>query len=375
MNMNACMNACMNAYMSTKLHNRLHTPAAMNPPATRGLAFKTESRSTPWVLKCMGLMASVALVGGQLSMASAQTSGDFPAKPIKLVVGYSAGGPTDVIARIVAIDLANSLGQAVLIDNKLGANGNIATESVAAAPADGYTLLVNTLSLNVNAIVGQGRVKYDPVRDFAPITLAVALPQYLIVGYNSPYKTVTDLVAKAKTKTEAVSFGSAGNGGSAHLSAALLETMTQSKMLHVPFKGNAPAMTEVMSGRVDFMFYPMIGVIEHETQKQIRILAVTTPKRYPDVPNVPTMTESGFPGFDEYVGPVGFVAPNGTPTAVLDKLSTAIRATLLKPAIEQKLKGLGGVVVASSPTEYKLWLKEDHARWSQLIKTASIKDE
>ena len=348
---------------------------ALNHPTPKNQHFKPSRVHFSWGLKAFALLAIVLVQWSQIPKASAQTPGEFPMKPIKLVVGYSAGGPTDVIARIVGIDLASSLGQAVLIENKLGANGNIATESVAAAPPDGYTLLVNTLSLNVNAIVGQGRVKYDPVKDFSPITLAVALPQYLIVGYSSPYKTVADLVAKAKTQAEAVSFGSAGNGGSAHLSAALLETMTQSKMLHVPFKGNAPAMTEVMSGRVDFMFYPMIGVTEHEAQKQIRILAVTTPKRYPDVPNVPTMTEAGFPGFDEYVGPVGFVAPNGTPSGVLDKLAFAIRATLHKPAIEQKLKGLGGVVVASSPAEYKLWLKEDHARWSQLIKTAGIKDE
>lgn len=306
-------------------------------------------------------------------LSVAQT--EFPTKPIKFVVGYSAGGPTDVIARIVGIDLANTLGQPILIDNRLGANGNIATEYAAASPADGYTLLVNTLSLNVNAIMSQGRVKYDPVKDFAPITLAVALPQYLIVGYDSPYKTVADLIAKAKIAPENVSFGSAGAGGSAHLSASLLALRTQTKMLHVPFKGNAPAMTEVMAGRVDFMFYPMVGVIEHEAQKQIRILAATTSKRTLEAPNVPTMAEVGFPGFEEYVGPVGFVAPAGTPSVILEKLAASIRSTLTKPVIEQKLKQLGSVVVASSPNEYKQWLKEDYSRWAQLIKTADIKEQ
>ena len=146
-------------------------------------------------------------------------------------------------------------------------------------------------------------------------------------------------------------------------------------MLHVPFKGNAPAMTEVMAGRVDFMFYPMIGVGEREAQKQIRILASTTAKRHPDTPQVPTMAELGFPGFEEYVGPVGFVAPAGTPQPILDKLAAAIRGTLTKPAIEQRLKQLGSVVVASSPSEYRQWLKDDHARWAQLIRTAHIKDQ
>lgn len=310
-----------------------------------------------------------------LLASPAHAQADYPNKPVKLVVGYSAGGPTDVIARLVAQDMGAALGQPVVVENRVGANGNIATESVAASAPDGYTLLVNTLSLNVNAILGQGRVKYDPAKDFAPISLAVALPQYLVVGYDSPYKTLADLVAKAKSAPQAVSYGSAGGGGSAHLAAALLATRTQTNMLHVPFKGNAPALTEVMAGRVDFMFYPMIGVVEREAQKQIRILAVTTAKRYPDTPHVPTMAESGFPGFEEYVGPVGFVAPAGTPPVVLEKLASAIRSTLTKPAIEQKLRQLGSVVVASSPSDYRNWLKEDHARWTQLIKTANIKDQ
>ncbi len=327
-------------------------------------------------MKTTHLIKRAFLIGSVLIGAlSAQAQSDYPNKPIKWIVGYSTGGPTDVIARIVSQDVSATLGQAILIENRLGANGNIATESVAQSPADGYTLLVNTLALNVNAILAQGRVKYDPVKDFSPITLAVALPQYLIVGYNSRFKTLADLVQKAKSQPEALSYGSAGNGGSAHLAAALLESRTQSKMLHVPFKGNAPAMTEVMAGRVDFMFYPMIGVVEHEVQKQIRILAVTTPKRYVDTPHVPTMAESGFPGFEEYVGPVGFVAPAGTPQVILDKLSTAIRASLTKPSIEQKLRQLGSIVVASTPTEYKQWLKDDYARWNQLIKAADIKDQ
>jgi tripartite-type tricarboxylate transporter receptor subunit TctC len=299
---------------------------------------------------------------------------DYPQKPIKFVVGYSTGGPTDVIARLVAQDVSTTLGQPVVIENRVGANGNIATESVAAAAADGYTILVNTLSLNVNAILGQGRVKYDPTRDFSPISLAVALPMYLIVGHDSPYKSLGDLLTKAKSAPQAISYGSAGAGGSAHLVAELLAVRSHSQMLHVPFKGNAPAMTEVMAGRVDFMFYPMIGVTEREEQKQIRILASTTAKRLTDTPQVPTMAELGFPGFEEYVGPVGFVAPAGTPQAIVDKLASAIRSTLNKPAIEQRLKKLGGVVVASSPNEYRQWLKDDHARWTQLIKAANIKD-
>lgn len=300
---------------------------------------------------------------------------DFPSKPIRFVVGYAAGGPTDVIARIVGQDVQTALGQTVVIENKSGANGNIATEEVARMPADGYTLIVNTLSHNVNAILGAGKVKYDPMRDFAPVSLAVVLPQVIVVGADSRFASVGDLVKAARAKPGEVTFGSAGNGGSAHLSAALLEQRGGLKMNHIPFRGNGPALTEVMAGRVDFMFYPMIGVAERVAQKQLKVIAVTTKQHHPDFPGVPTMAEAGFPGFEDYIGPVGFLAPANTPAPVIDKLATAIRATLAKPAIQEKLRGLGAVVVGSSPADYREWLKQDHARWAQLIKDAGVKAE
>ena len=317
------------------------------------------------------IAAAFILIAG--SLAQSALAQNFPTRPIKLVVGYAAGGPTDVIARLVGQDVGTALGQTFVVENKTGANGNIATESVARAPADGYTLIVNTLSHNVNALLNP--VKYDPVKDFTPISLAVILPQLLVVGSPSRFDSVAALVTAAKASPGTVSFGSAGGGGSAHLAAALLEQRSATKMNHIPFRGNAPALTEVMSGRVDFMFYPMIGVADFVAQKQLRVLAVTTAKRHPDFPNVPTMAEAGFAGFEDYVGPVGFLAPAGTPAAVVTKLSTAIRAALAKPAIESRLRGLGAVVVGSTPDEYRAWLKHDHERWAQLIKTANIKAE
>jgi tripartite-type tricarboxylate transporter receptor subunit TctC len=316
-----------------------------------------------------------ALIGLTLAwgLTGAHAQGDYPNRPVKLVVGYAAGGPTDVIARIVALELTPLLGQAVVVENRSGANGNIGTESVAHAPADGYTLLVNTLSLNVNPLLSPGRVKYDPVKDFEPINLSVVLPQYVVVGKDAPFKTMADIISKAKASPGAVSYGSSGTGGSAHLSAELLATQSGTQMNHVPFRGNGPALTEVMAGRVDFMFYPMIGVADYVAQNRLRILAVTTAKRHPDTPDVPTMAESGYPGFEEYVGPVGFVAPAGTPAPVLEKLSAAIHTVLSKPAIAQRLRGLGAVVVSLGPKEYRAWLKDDHDRWAQLIKQAGIK--
>ncbi len=315
---------------------------------------------------CLSLLAALTLPA---------TAQDYPSKPIRLVVGYAAGGPTDVIARLVAQDLQTSLGQTVVVDNKSGANGNIATEEVARAPADGYTIIVNTLSHNVNALLLAGKVKYDPAKSFAPVSLAVVLPQVLVVGPDSKYATVADLLKAAKAQPGTVSYGSAGNGGSAHLSAALLEVRGGAKMNHIPFRGNAPALTEVMAGRVDTMFYPMIGVADRVTAKQLKVIGITTKQRHADFPGVPTMAEAGFPGFEEYIGPVGFLAPANTPAPVLSKLSTAIRATLAKPAIQEKLRGLGAVVVGSSPDEYRDWLRKDHERWAQLIKDAGVTAE
>lgn len=319
---------------------------------------------------CIAAASIVAAFGTGSALAQ-----DYPTRPIKFVVGYAAGGPTDVIARLVAQDVTASLGQPVIVENRAGANGNIGTEAVARSPADGYTLIVNTLSHNVNALLSPDKVKYDPVKDFAPVSLAVVLPQVVVVAHDSPLKSIADLVAKAKSSPGAVTYGSAGNGGSAHLAGALLEQRSGAQMLHVPFRGNAPALTEVMAGRVDFMFYPMIGVADLVAQKRVKVLAVTTPQPHPDYPDVPTMAQSGFPGFEDYVGPVGFLAPAGTPQPALDKLSTAIRASISKPATQDRLRTLGAVVVGSTPAEYQAWLKGDAERWGELIRTAKVKSE
>ncbi len=305
----------------------------------------------------------------------AATAQDFPIKPIKFMVGYAAGGPTDVIARIVGQEVSATLGQPVVVENRAGANGNIGTEAVARSAPDGYTLIVNTLSHNVNPLLNPGMAKYDPAKDFAPVSLAVVLPQLLVVSHDSPFQTLADLLKAAKADAGKVSYGSAGNGGSAHLSAELLAQRAGAKMTHVPFKGNGPALTEVMAGRVSYMFYPMIGVASHVADKKLRILGVTTEKRHPDFPGAPTMAEAGFPGFESYVGPVGFMAPAGTPAPALQKLSTAIRAALTKPEVRDRLRGLGAVVVGSSPDEYREWLKGDAQRWSQLIAAAQIKGD
>jgi tripartite-type tricarboxylate transporter receptor subunit TctC len=305
--------------------------------------------------------------------AHAQT---FPNKPVKLVVGFSAGGPTDVIARILAQDMTASFGQPVVVENKAGAASMIATQEVKRSAADGYTLYVTTLTHSVNAILHADKKPYDPIADFTPITLVCHLPLVMVAKGDSPFNTAADVVKAAKEKPGEISYASSGNGGSAHLAGALVEALTGTKMLHVPFKGNAPALTEVMTGRISFMFYPMVGIAEQVTQKRLKVLAVSTEKRHPDYPNVPTMSESGFPGFEEYTQGLGVVGPAGLPAPVVSRLNEAIRASLVKPDTREKLNKLGAITEGgSTPAEFRAWLAKDLERWARVIKAAGVKAE
>ena len=297
---------------------------------------------------------------------------DFPAKPLRLVIGYAAGGPTDVIGRLIAQDMAATLGQPVVVENKTGANGLIGTLEVKKAPADGYTVLVTTLSHNVNAILMADKKPYDPLKDFTPISLVAFLPMVMVTAADSSFNSVQDVINAARARPEAISYGSAGNGGSAHLAGALLATLTHTQMTHVPFRGNAPALTEVMAGRVSFMFYPMVGITEQIAQKRLKALAVTTEKRHADYPGVPTTAEAGLPGFEEYTQGLGVVGPAGIAPPVVAKLNGAVRASLAKPETEQRLKQLGAIVHPSSPEEFRIWLGQDAERWARVIKAAGV---
>jgi len=299
----------------------------------------------------------------------------YPAKPVRLVIGYAAGGPTDVIGRLLAQDMAASLGQPVVVENRTGANGLIGTLEVKKAPGDGYTLLVTTLSHNVNALLMADKKPYDPVADFTPVSLVAFLPMVMVTAADSPFNSLQDVINAAKAKPGEISYGSAGNGGSAHLAGALLGTLTGTRMTHVPFRGNAPALTEVMAGRVSYMFYPMVGIAEQVREKRLKALAVTTEKRHPDYPGVPTTAEAGLPGFEDYTQGLGIVGPAGIAPPVVSKINAAVRASLEKPETGQRLKQLGAIVHASSPQEFRKWLGEDAERWARVIKAAGVRAE
>ena len=300
---------------------------------------------------------------------------DYPAKPVRILVGFAAGGPTDVIARIVAQDLTAAMGQSFIVENRAGANAIIATEAVARSAPDGYTLLFSSLSLLVNAILLESKVKYDPFKDFAPISNAALLPMVIVTSPETGIGTLPELVARAKAKPGDLTYGTPGHGGSAHLAGAMLENLTDTKMTNVPFKGNAPALAEVMAGRVTFMFYPIIGIANQVQAKKLKVLAVGTAARHPDFPDAPTVGEAGYPSLEETAPWVGMLAPAGTPPAIVNRLSEEMRKSLAKPETRERLKALGAITVGDTPAEYAAFLVKDHERWARVIKASGVKAE
>ena len=300
---------------------------------------------------------------------------DYPAKPVKFVVGFGAGGPTDVIARIVAQDLTVQMGQAFLVENRPGANAIIATEFVARAAPDGYTMLFSSLSLLVNSILPGSKVAYDPFKDFAPVSNAAVLPMVVVTSPETKLNTMQELIAQAKAKPGELSYGTSGHAGSTHLAGAMLELFTGTKMINVPFKGNGPALAEVMAGRVTFMFYPAVGIADQVAQKRLKVLAVGTAKPWSDFPGVPTLEEMDLRGFDATAPWVGLLAPAATPPAIVNRVSAEMRKSLARPETQARMKQLGAIIVADTPAEYAAFLKKDHDRWAQVIKTSGIKAE
>jgi tripartite-type tricarboxylate transporter receptor subunit TctC len=321
--------------------------------------------------KTTAFLAAAALC----ALAGAAIAQSYPARPVKILVGFAAGGPTDVIARIVAQDMSASLGQSFIVENRPGANAIIATEVVAHSAPDGYTTLFSSLSLLVNSILPGTKAQYDPFKDFAPVSNAANLPMVIVTATANPAGSMKDLLALAKAKPGEISYGTSGIGGSSHLAGAMLENFTGTKMINVPFKGNGPALAEVMAGRVTFMFYPIIGIADQVAAKKLKVLAVGTPQHHPDFPGVPTMAESGLPGFEETAPWVGMLAPAGTAPAVVGRLSEEMRKSIAKPETRERFKQLGAVAIADTPAEFAAFLKKDYERWARVIKASGVKAE
>jgi tripartite-type tricarboxylate transporter receptor subunit TctC len=312
------------------------------------------------------LVACVALAAGAQST-------DFPNKPVRLVLGQPAGGPTDIVARLIGQKLQDRWGQPVVVENRPGAGSNIATDMVIKAPKDGYTLLVGTVQQIVNPFLFSN-VSWDPSRDLAPVSLVTKAHIVLVENPDTPAKDLKELIALAKAQKGGLSWASAGNGSTGHLTLELFKTSAGIDATHVPYKGTQPALADLLGGRVPVMFDGVITSLPHIKAGKLRPIAVASLSRSQLLPDVPTMTEAGLPGF-EAVGLATVMAPAGTPPEIVNKISADIAAILKQPEVRDQLVGMGLEVVGSSPAEFDRYVKSESEKWGKVIKAAGIKAE
>lgn len=314
----------------------------------------------------LSLAALTLLIGVSAAPAGAE---EYPVRPIRLIVPFGAGTSTDISSRVFGQGLSQQLKQPVVIENKPGAGGNIGTEAVAKAKPDGYTLTsgtVGTLSINVSLY---RNISFDPLRDFIPLSFIGFTPTLLVVRPDSPFTSVTDIVAYAKKNPNRLNFSSTGNGTSGHLAGELLKTMSGTSMIHVPFKEGAQAMTSVISGEVNFMFNHPQAVLPQISAGRLKALACSGEKRSAVAPTVPTVAESGFPGFN-LMGWRMLAAPVGTPPAVIGKLIEASERTLKNPEVLQKLEALGLEQSDMKAADLPGFLRKEIATWAKVIKAS-----
>lgn len=307
--------------------------------------------------------------------AGAAVAADYPERPIRMVLGYSAGGPTDVIARVVAKEMSEHIGQSVVVENKPGASAHIAANDVMNSAPDGYKVLVTSLTLNVNPLLYPDRYNYDALEAFEPVSNFASLPMVVVTNHDSPYQTMQDLIDDAKANPGKLTFGSSGFGGSAHLAAEMLSAKAGLDMTHVPFKGNGPALQEMIAGRISFMFYPSIGIANYVADKTLRVLAVGTQQPHPDFPDIPTLESMGLTGFQQGAPFVGMLAPAGTPKEIVQKLNDAAVAALSNAEVGKQLSQLGAQVIGDSPDEFRAFLVDDKKRWEEVIEQGNVKPE
>ena len=295
----------------------------------------------------------------------------YPEKPIRLVVPYSAGGAADTTARIVGQQLSARLGQPVIVENKPGASGSIGAAAVAGAAADGYTLLLDATGFSVNPSL-LPKLPYDTAKDFVPISLVMRVPTLLVVPPGSPAKSVADLIRIAREKPGTVTFASAGNGGAQHLAGELFAQALKLKLVHVPYKGGAPALTDLMGGQVDMMFSAASASGQHVKAGKLRALATAGTTRAAAFAELPTIAESGVPEFSAYEWN-GLFAKSGTPAPILQKLEAEMRQILMLPEVRQRFADLGAEPVGSTAAELGEFVRGETAKWARVIKEANIR--
>ena len=297
----------------------------------------------------------------------------YPTKPIRMIVAVPPGGPADTLARLVAPKLTEAFGQTVVIDNRAGANGIIAYETTARAAPDGYTFTAVATGVVINPSLYRD-VPYDPLKDFAPITLGITVPNILVVHPSVSVNSVKDLVALAKAKPGTVTFASAGNGTSGHLALELFRLTAGIDVIHVPYKGGGPALAEVLAGQVQALFSIALAATPQIKAGRLRALAISSGKRSAVAPDLPTVAEAGFPGF-EVVGWFGWIAPAATPRPIVNRLNAELVRALKLPDVRERLLSQSTEPVGNSPQEFAAFMKSEYAKWAKVIKAANIRVE
>lgn len=318
------------------------------------------------------IISGAFLLAITTSTLHAQTTPTYPNKPIRLVVPFTPGGSTDILARAIGQELSKAWGQSVIIDNVPGAGGSIGAEKVAKAPADGYTLLmghIGTLAVNPSLYP---KLAYDPVKDFSPVAWVARVPNVLVVHPSVPAKNVKELVALAKSKPGQLNYSTGGNGSAAHLATEYLKMRTETSMLHIPYRGAAPAVTDLIGGQVQVLFTGAPALMGHIKSGQIRALAVSSPLRMDALPNVPTVSESGYKDFeaDQWYG---VVAPAGTPSDIIVKLNAQINLSLNAAELKTRLNSEGAVATPSTPEVFGKLIKNEITRWKPVMSSGRVK--
>jgi tripartite-type tricarboxylate transporter receptor subunit TctC len=321
-------------------------------------------------MKNVLLRCALAAFAALPLMAHAQS---YPAKPIRMVVPFPAGGTVDFFARVLAPPLSEALGQQVLVDNRSGAGGNIAAELVAKSPADGYTLLMGSEIVAINISL-YARLGYDPVKDLEPVSLVGTVPNILIASPRFPANTLQELIAQAKAQPGKLSYGSTGNGTSSQLSSELMKSMAGIDVLHIPYKGGAPAIADLLGGQLEMMFVNMPTGLLHVQAGKVKILGVSSAQRVRELPGVPTIGEAGLKGFETYAWS-GVYAPSGTPPEIIARLNSEIVKILQMPAIREKLAGQGATAAGDTPEQFRQFTKDEITKWAKVIKTSGARIE
>ena len=306
-------------------------------------------------------------------MTSMLWAQSWPTKPVRMIIAFPPGGPTDLVSRVLAQKLSEQLGQQVIVDNKPGAGGNIAAELAAKVAPDGYTIFYNTSAIVIGPAL-YGKVNYDTLKDFTPVLLTASVPMVLVVNPQLPARSVKEFVDLAKTRSGALNYSSSGTGTITHLASAMMSTQTGIQTQHIPYKGSAPGLVDLASGQTQFMIDTINTVLPYVRDNRLRGLAVTSAKRSPLLPDLPTLAEAGISGF-EAAAWQGIVVPTGTPNEIVQKLNAEVNKALTHPDIRSRLAAQGADILGGTPAEYAAYLRSEMPRWAKAVKDSGAKAE